>query len=179
MKYKFILKEGIITINDENVSRRFFKHYRNDGIIEINPNSHGALHKFKDLCKFDSLIRALFWSCGVEPLSYCKESVLKFDNIDNANKFLESSFNLIKKHNYKGHISNSVLGTEYYKYLPKGFVEIRIDKKFYHYIYDFTTFKFTSFNFEPLYKKYYNNNLYNYNFTTKKIEPNKNNKTWV
>lgn len=156
---------------------RFFKTFPSDeSLLTIRANSHNNLEAYQELGKFDALIRAISWSYGVEPNSFKEEPVLQFNSIECGNKFLNGAFKLLKKHKFKGYISSSVLGMEFYKHLPAGFIEIRIDKKFYHYTFNLSKITFKYFDFQPIYNKFKQpkKDLYNYNFETGKIELNKN-----
>lgn len=172
---EYIIKKGQIVLNDYQGNFRF-----NSQELTITPNSHYGLYEHPKLAKFDCLLRAIYGAYDVDPLSYSinRYQPLKFNSIEEGNIFLKNCFDLLKKHNFKGYASSGVLGVQYYKYLPKGFIEIR-GKHFYHYIFDIETNTFKKFDFQPIYNKHYNNNLYNYNFETRKVEPNKNNSTWV
>ena len=175
-------ENGRIILNDYQANFRFLKTYPKDkSLIVFRANTHGNISAHKELSKFDCLIRAINWGHGIDPLGFSNDPLIKFNSIEDGNKFLNEAFKLLKKHAFNGHITSSVLGTQYYDKLPKGFIEIRIDKKFYHYVFNLSKITFERFDFEPLYKKHYESktNLYNYNFETGKIEPNKNNPTWV
>ena len=165
-------------LSNNDTNHRFGGNIVRDGInFQLRPQSCG--NPCSLVRAFDSWIRAINWAFDFEPQSY-KESILEFDDTSKANEFIDSLFKIMKKHAFTTRITSGVLGTQYYKYLPKGFIEIRLENgKFYHYLFNKDTFEFTSFDFEPIYKKYYSENLYNYNFETKKVEPNKNHKSWL
>lgn len=175
-----INENGTFTVlsNSDTQHRFGGKLIKDNGKFQLRPQSCG--NPCQLVRTVDSWIRAINWAYALEPQSY-KESILEFDTIERANKFIDNLFKMVDKFSFKGHISSGVLGLQYYKYLPKGFIEIRIDKKFYHYIFDIDTLEFKKFDFEPIYNKYYNEyiNLYDYNFKSKQIEPNRKNKSWV
>jgi len=175
-------ENGRIVLDDFQANFRFLKRFPSDkSLVIFRANSNCNLEAYQELGQFDSLIRAISWGYGVEPNSFNEKPVLQFNSIKDGNKFLNESFKLLKKHEFKGYICSFALCMKFCKHLPTGFIEIRVDETFYHYTFNLSKITFERFNLEPIYNRFrqLKENLYNYNFDTGKIEPNKKCSIWA
>lgn len=151
-----------------------------DNKIQLRPQSCGNPTPYVN--RLDTWIRAINYSYGVEcPQSY-KDSAIRFDTIDDANSFLDAIYSVINKPSNKDYYSVAsfvVCGNS--ASLPKGVIKISKAEgnfKFFQLSDDLTSIK--KYDFEPLYNKIKldTDDLYLYNFKTKKLEPNKKHRAW-
>lgn len=166
--------------NHPDVQHRYSSVVNGNSTFTIKPQSCGNPSKL--IQSFDDWITAIYWSLGVEPRVFLKvNNPLVFKNIDEANKFIDNVFVMIDKHGYDCYVRSLVLGVHYFNKLPKGFIEVRKNEKFYHYVFNPETLEFSKYDFEPIYNKYFDSqkNIHLYNFETCEVNENLANKCFV